>query len=70
MKIEFYKQRQVTITLTRKQLDAIMAAIDSVTSSGKSKEAYADVYKLERQMAREINWAKIRCGEKEPKWGY
>lgn len=67
MKIEFYKQRQVTITLTRKQLATIMAAIDSVTSMGQSKGAYGDVYILERRMNREINWAKIRSGEKEPK---
>lgn len=66
MKIEFYKQRQVTITLTRKQLDAIFAALDSVCSFGDENGAYKDVFSVHRMMIRELNWALIRSGEKDP----
>lgn len=52
MKIEYKGKQTVIVTMTRKQLAAIEAAIDSVTSIGEhSTSGYDDVFRVEEALS-------------------
>jgi hypothetical protein len=48
MRVKMIGKQTVEIRMTQKQLDALLAALDSVTSYGDADGSYADVFKVRR----------------------